>query len=410
MTGESCQYVCVYNNAQVTSGVLWEIVSGSSYAAINSTSGLLTILSGANNSDVIIRATYNGLTKTKDIVVTYESGTSSSSSTESHSTTNPDGSVTETTTTTTIITDGQGNTTTAVSETTIVIEEDGSRTETESTSTTNPDGSSSSSYSAVTYDENGDVSGSQTNQTTNNSDGSSNSTTTNYDENGTPTDKTSTSGDTSGNENTQNIEFDEHGNEVVTGYEIDTSNNPNSGETVSNLDTGMIVFDGRGFHMHLKFRARLTDNSGKIIFSAAQRTGTTKYAGFAFSIRQAYTTSDAQLWVSAGKNSSWYAGGILGAKIHTYALKVPRASSSSITEYTVDAIYTPEYTGTRGHFYVDYSPYTKNSNNEPPLDSKNDTYIPESLDNATFTIGGNGISDTYNMTGLEVVEFSVTKV
>ena len=66
--------------------------------------------------------------------------------------------------------------------------------------------------------------------------------------------------DTSGNVNTQNIEYDNNGNEVVTGYNIDTTSNPNGGETIQNgINTGVIVFDGHDWTATLKATILFSD-------------------------------------------------------------------------------------------------------------------------------------------------------
>ena len=62
--------------------------------------------------------------------------------------------------------------------------------------------------------------------TTSNSDGSSQSTTTNYNAEGDPTDTTNEDVDVDGNASTQSIEYNDSGDPVVTGYTIDTSDNP----------------------------------------------------------------------------------------------------------------------------------------------------------------------------------------
>lgn len=54
---------------------------------------------------------------------------------------------------------------------------------------------------------------------------------------------------------------------------IDTSNNPSgNGEEVEALDTGMIVFDGKAFTMHLKFTVETAENVGNFMFSALQKS------------------------------------------------------------------------------------------------------------------------------------------
>lgn len=55
-------------------GVTWSIVSGGSYATIDASTGVLSVLSGANNSQVVIRATStydNTIYADKTIAVTY---------------------------------------------------------------------------------------------------------------------------------------------------------------------------------------------------------------------------------------------------------------------------------------------------------------------------------------------------
>ena len=98
--------------------------------------------------------------------------------------------------------------------------------------------------------------------TTSNSDGSSTSSTTNYDHSGDPIDQENVAIDVSRNESTQNIKYDVNGNSVVTGYSIDTSDNP-SGTKEFDLDgvnTQFYGFDAvTGFTMNLHFTIDFTD-------------------------------------------------------------------------------------------------------------------------------------------------------
>jgi hypothetical protein len=193
----------------------------------------LTVNTGANNSPVIIQASYNGVTKTKDITVTYQSGSQSSSETETGSTVNPDGSTTQTTTTTTTVTDPNGNTTTTTSVIEVTTNTDGTTTESESTTTEYPNGTSASTTVTTSFDENGNETGHETENT-----------------------------DTSGNTSTQTVAKDNQGNDVVTGYQIDTDSNPNGGLPVSDgLDTGVIVFDGHDWTATLKAKILFSDIS-----------------------------------------------------------------------------------------------------------------------------------------------------
>lgn len=214
---ETCQCKAYSNGARVTSGVTWNIISGSDYATIDSSTGLLTVSSQADNNTVIVGISYDGATVQKSTTVTYRSG--------------------------------------GATETEIIENEDGSYSEINTTVVDNGDGSSTSSSSTTNYDENGNVTGSSTNETINNSDGSSTSTTTNYDENGDPTDTTNIGTDTSGNVSTQDIEY-ENGEPVVTGYTIDTAENPDGSKTFNSdgVNTEYYAFDlTRGFEIHISW-------------------------------------------------------------------------------------------------------------------------------------------------------------
>lgn len=68
----SCQYQPLQTNQRL---VRWEIVSGGSYAAIDSSSGQLTIFESANNTPVTIKATSaydEGIYDIKEVVLTYK--------------------------------------------------------------------------------------------------------------------------------------------------------------------------------------------------------------------------------------------------------------------------------------------------------------------------------------------------
>lgn len=102
--------------------------------------------------------------------------------------------------------------------------------------------SGSSAETTVETDESGNTT---VTVDTTNSDGSSSSIATHYDSDGNETGHESTNVDTSGNSSTQTVVKDEQGNDIVTGYEIDTGGNPNGGmEITGGVDTGVLVFDG----------------------------------------------------------------------------------------------------------------------------------------------------------------------
>ena len=106
--GTTAAYVAVYDGNPVSNNVVWSVASGSSYATISQT-GELTILSGAEENQAIISATYAGITSNKELSVTYEAGTTSETETETSTETNDSGQTITTTTTTTVITDASRN-------------------------------------------------------------------------------------------------------------------------------------------------------------------------------------------------------------------------------------------------------------------------------------------------------------
>lgn len=96
--------------------------------------------------------------------------------------------------------------------------------------------------------------------TTENSDGSSSSVSTHYDSNGNETGHENEVTDTEGNTSVQTVQKDNNGNDVVTGYDIDTTNNNNGGLEISNgLDTGILVFDGHDWTATLKAEILFSD-------------------------------------------------------------------------------------------------------------------------------------------------------
>lgn len=185
----SLTVVALYNNAVLQSGASWSITQGLQYATIDNT-GEITISQSASNSTVTVSCSYNGLVATKDIVLTYKSG--SESQTETEITVDPATGETITTTTT----------------------------------------------------------------TTENEDGSSESITTSYNEEGSPISTVNNITDTSGNVSTQDIIYNDNGEEVVTGYTIDTSDNPDGTKTFNGdgINTEYYAFDvTHGFVIDFNF-------------------------------------------------------------------------------------------------------------------------------------------------------------
>ena len=146
ISAETCNYNAIGDNSEdVTSSATWSITSGSQYATINPNNGSITILNGANESNVTIQAEYAGLTAITNVTLTYLSG--ATSETETESTTDIGGNTTTVTTTVTEYEDGSSS---EVVET-IITDANGDVIGTsESTKETNADGSYNN-MTIVTY-------------------------------------------------------------------------------------------------------------------------------------------------------------------------------------------------------------------------------------------------------------------
>ena len=415
-------YTITYSGFDNTSGLINGILAGDTKTiTLNNTTGMPSDVTVVGATGIYTyQATTNPDTSTlilsgatANITITAVAGTievienpdGSTTTTIENTVTNGDG--TETTTITTINQDPNGNTTSSSS----------------TTSTTGTSGGVTTTTSTtINYDENGDkTSSSSTTSTINTTTGAGTSTTINYDANNNPTTGSTATTDTSGNVNTQEVAYDQNGNSSVSGYTIDTSGNTNgTGEVLnnSNVDTGMIVFDGKGFEMDLVFKAKLGENLTNNIFGAIQKGvngNNNKYAGFNMTVR-----SSTYVHVTGGKNSNMYQNtGSIGATLHSSQTGFRISSTyNTVTTYTIKFIYMPANYGTNTYNYplvkVFFSPLSSGTGLTSPWEcgkSNANTYVPTSLDNATFTLGGNGINgDTYNMINFEVISFSVKKI
>ena len=304
VSAESCQYVAIYNGNAVSSGATWSITSGGTYASIAS-NGTVTINSNANNSSVTIQVAYGELTTTKEVVLTYLSGSTSETETE-----------------------------------TIVNQQTGETITTTTTTTENQDGSSTEYTESVIVDNNGEVVGTTETTTETNSDGSYTGTTINYDANGEPLDATNVSGDVDGNVSTQEVEYDENGNSVVTGYTIDTSSSEDGEKNFNNngVNTEYYALDvTQGFIMDIRFTIDFTqqpagqnDNHHNIINS--KRAMPEPWYGF--QIRQTSTNKTVTLGTqfSTGSNTNTT---VTTTNANKYN------GSSNVYEYNFHIVYDP---------------------------------------------------------------------
>ena len=332
VNSETMQYVGLVNGEE-NNEITYEITSGSAYASINSSTGILTVLSGAEDSPVTIACHYGAYATTKNITVTYNEGVDSTVDVEVETETDPISGNTITTTTTTISTTNS----------------DGSSSEIVQEVAENSNGSSSTTTTTHNYDENGDPTGSSINNTIVNQNGSSESHTTNYDENGDPTDATNELTDVSGNLSTQNVEYD-NGTPVVTAYNIDTTNNPNGYKEITGtgVNTEYIPFTSNnsgGFEIIIKFRSKASEQPRPPLVNDTEDTIWLYNVLGGKSASGTWPGLDIR-WI--GINSSSYSGAQLHARFQTSAKLDCRIetlyNNASDAVYYIKMVYDPNKT------------------------------------------------------------------
>ena len=363
ISAETCNYNAIGNNSEdVTSSATWSITSGSQYATINPNNGSVTILNGANESNVTIQAEYAGLTATTNVTLTYVSGVESETNTES-------------------TVDIGGNTTTVT--TTVTEYEDGSSVEVVET---------------VITDANGDLIGTSESNKTVNTDGSYNGTTTNYDANGDPTDGANVTGDTEGNVSTQTVEYDDSGNATVTGYDIDTSESTGKTFNHDGVNTDYYAFDvTHGFILDFDFTIDLNNqpanqDGGHHNVLNAKRADPSPWYGF--QIRHTSTTGNT---VFLGVQFS-------GGSNDIVAL-VETSTTGSVKTYNLRIVYDPTSTGTTFTCINTVTQYTIFSGSLLFPDI-------EELKNLKVTIGYavNGSGNPYRYSNITVHNFELKKL
>ena len=334
-------------------GVRWSIAEGSEYATITS-DGLLTILSGADNSKIVLKASWGVSSATKECYVTYAS---SETIIDTETIENPDGTSTEITTTT----------------------------------ITNEDGTSSISVVTINYDENGETDGSYTNATTN------------YNEDGDPTETYNEVGDSEGNVNTQEITYDENGNGVVTAYTIDTSGNESGVKNYNSdgVNTEYYAFDPTdGFIMDIHFTIDFTaqppkqnDNHHNIINSKRA----TPEPWYGFQIRHSSSNKYIQL------GTQFATGSNLNQTITTTNANKYNGSAN-IYEYNIHIVYNP--TLTTNSFTCDelLGGFSYTSNGKLP-DLEDLKYIKTTIGCA---LDANG--NPFRFSNINVFNFSIEKI
>lgn len=368
ITAQTYKYNAMCGDNDVTSSAAWSIVSGSEYATIDATNGKITISSTASESPVTIQAVYNGQTATKEITLTYQSGSSAETTTE-------------------VVTDESGNTTTVVT-----------------TVTENEDGSSTEIVESVVTDSDGNVIGSTEINKETSSDGSYTSNETNYDANGNATDGTNITGDTDGNVSTQDVKYDESGNAIVTGYDINTSGNPDGVKEfrADGVNTEYYALDvTQGFVMDIHFTIDFTNqppnqSDGHHNIINSKRADPSPWYGF--QVRQSQTNKYIQLGTqfSTGSNANTT---ITTTNANKYN------GSSDIYEYNLHIVYDP--TANTNKFTCDEligNNFHYTSNNTFP-DIEDLKYIKTTVGCA---LDANG--DPFRFSNIDVFSFSIKKL
>ena len=204
------------------------------------------------------------------------------------------------------------------------------------------------------------------------------------------------------------ITKDENGEVTSFEYTAASEDDPVIFDSDDPLSTGLIAMDGEGFTIHIKFNADLAQENSNFVLSALEYNSTNNtYNGFSL-----FDYSSGYLRVGvyrdrARSNST----GLLNANNYV------TANTTAITgmhEFDVTIEYNP--VGNKSRYgqitfttIVDGgTPSVKTMKNNKEPGNKNNI-IPETLDNAVVTIGGNGINSNENIGYMEIIEFSVTK-
>lgn len=412
MTGTSGNVVALYQ-LQVVNPT-WSIMSGNQYASINQ-SGEITILT---SGQITVQASYNNAVETKVITLVYEPGSSSQTeinpdtgaitNTETTTTTDPetgvvtetstsittneDGSSSETQTETVINTDGSSTTNSTI------INSDGTSSETiSSTSAPDPNTGAVTSQSETTrYDENGDLTGSTTNETIQNTDGSSTSSTTNFDENGDPTDQQNQDIDTTGNVSTQDIEY-EDGQPIVTGYDIDTSSSNGKDFNQDGVNTEYYAFDlTHGFVLNFHFTIDFTaqpagQNENHHNILTMKRATPSPWYGF--QLRQSSTNKYIQLGTQFAS----------GSNTNT-TINPTWITTNKLGEYDLTITYNPTAGNNRFVCYNNLTQANTYSSNNTFPDTSDLKYLKVTIG---YAMDENG--DPYRFSNITVLNFNITR-
>lgn len=179
-------------------------------------------------------------------------------------------------------------------------------------------------------------------------------------------------------------------NKVVTAFEY-TDIGANGMTLSGALNTGILAFQGRGFRIQARYSLNSSNNGNKYLLAALEQTGkqgnNKLYQGFAL-----YIYKSSQIYLSASSTGAKF-GNTWGSQLKTITI------STGLKTYEVDLQYdSGRLTGT----------FFPNSRNTTENIDVSGSSFPQTLANATITLGGNGIDTTHNVSGITIYEFSVT--
>ena len=192
-------------------------------------------------------------------------------------------------------------------------------------------------------------------------------------------------------------------NNKVTEFRF-TDENANVALNNSPIDTGILAFDGDNFNIHLVFTTAFNANTRKTFLSALtnESNSNSKYTGFVFTVYQAY-----RVRIYSLNNSTIGGNGYGGSSV--YDFQFPTSTGNTVSKYVLDMTYTASTKTLSTTMKYGPNDGTSIENFTPLSNSESVSTFPATLSNATITVGGNGVNNTYNMNSMNVLEFVVTR-
>jgi len=194
---------------------------------------------------------------------------------------------------------------------------------------------------------------------------------------------------------------DEDGNITHFEYTDIPEDEPLIFENGKSVDTGVIGLNGEKFTIHIVFKAALENNNNKFVVSAIEQIGNN------FSGVSLYDYNSGYIRVGVYKERARSSATNLLTP-NTYSTGNTSAINGMKT-FDVTVVYDPK--GYQNQYAQVSLSMTVDGNTRSTFirNSASANNIPQTLNNATITLGGNGLDSTDNMNYFEVVSFEVTK-